>query len=325
MSADPEQEYIMTINEYEEDLIKSIASLMDDPTDADFVIKCADREWKVHKAIISNASPTLSKMCHSELKEGQSGVAEIVEFSADTVQFMLEYIYKRDYGLLNNNRPSTESTKPAGDDEGTDGNPVDSPVANLNDKLLAHIEVVGIADFCQINLLKDLAVKKFDAVSEQGWSADGFVDVVKAVELRNGAVDRELRDALQRFAAKYCTEITENEKLMASLAGTPEAQTFLADLCREVVSLRATETEALKGALAMADVSNTQLHSHLEQLRGATTNLIGGLEGLPASCPHHACARSYAGLSFAPSVHTSNGRDVACWEVRCACNARLMR
>ena len=159
---------------------------MVDHTDADFTIICQGREWPVHKAIISQASPILAASCHSSMIEGKTNTREITMFAAEIVDHMVSYIYRRDYTLDSQDALCPPSISQA--EIVDDG----SANANVNDALLVHVEVFGIGEFLQIDLLKALAVEQFAAAAAKAeWQAAGFIDVVEKVNDRSGPSDRK--------------------------------------------------------------------------------------------------------------------------------------
>lgn len=63
-------------NEHQQALLTQVAAVMKSEKYSDFIIKCEDRQWKVHKAIVGTASPVLAAEIDRRMKEGLSGVTD---------------------------------------------------------------------------------------------------------------------------------------------------------------------------------------------------------------------------------------------------------
>ncbi len=72
---------------------KELNCLYRDEVLADVTIKCGDKEFKVHKAILASQSPVLRKMFEVDMKESRSNVIEISDLDAVVVSDLLDYIY----------------------------------------------------------------------------------------------------------------------------------------------------------------------------------------------------------------------------------------
>jgi hypothetical protein len=211
-------------NIHQQELLDSIANLMNDPTDADYTIICEGREWPVHKAIISQASTVLASSCHSSMREGLTNTYEITGFGAEIVGYMVSYIYRRDYAL------GGEYYVPVNEQEINDDEP-NNEKPNINYTLLAHVEVFGIGGFFEIDLLKALAADKFAAATAKvGWQPTGFIEVVERINERSIPSDRRHRNALRQHAMQHRGEIIRDASLMTQLAGLEGVQYFAADM-----------------------------------------------------------------------------------------------
>lgn len=204
---------------------------------------------------------------------------------------------------------------------------------NINQVLLTHVEVLGIADYIRLDLLRKLAQEKFAIAAEKGWQADGFINVVKAVNKRSGMVDCTLRDALRDYASKHSVEMVKNTTLMTELAALAEGQDFAADMFRQMVKQRSID-KGLHSLFMQAKADeivqqNDQVVSlqadnarHQRQIDANATNaderidhitnvmdaLIDDLESLPAECPNARCGKELVRFKFERKGHVRLGK-----------------
>lgn len=318
---------------------------MNDETDADFRIECRDREWKVHKAIVSHASSYFATACHGPMQESQTCVIALNEFDVDIVQRLISYIYTRDYVVDDQDNVITEAAVDPENQNVEDS--ITSP-ANTNDTLLTHVEVFGVADYVQLDLLRKLAQEKFAIAAEKRGQADGFIDVVNAVNKRSGMVDRTPRDALRDYASKHCVEMVKDASLMTELAELHESQDFAADMFRQMVKQRSID-KALHGEQMQAQTDEiVQQNDHIISLRADNARLqrqidenaanaderidhitdvmdtlIDDLESLPTDCPNARCGKELIRFKFERKGHARLGKGEGDWKIRCKCNAGL--
>ena len=332
-------------NIYQRELLSKVAALMKDNTDSDIKITCNGHEWNVHKAIISRASEILANACHGPWKEGTEGKISQDEFDADAVRRMISFIYTCDYVVQGEEKVvrQTEEIVEEGDTETTDPNP-----GNINDILIAHVQVFGIADFNQMKLLRTLARDKFVAAGEKGWQAEGFIEVVKAVNKRGGEMNTSLRDALRDYATKHSVEMVQDTSLTAELAELDEAQDFAADMFHQIVHLRESDKAIYEQQIQTKDSEIVELNNQIKRLRedkqriqgsvdsiienaneraehieGVMDNLIKGLRSLPTECSNGRCDRSIQRLKFERKGHSRYGAGQGDWKIKCMCNAGL--
>jgi hypothetical protein len=192
----------------------------------DMTIKCEAREWHVHKAIVCPSSSVIANGFDKGFKEGVKGIFEIKEFDADTVDRTIHYMYKRSYevtdkpAVLEAPEAAVEATEQlAGGSEAVDQKDESN---NINDVLLAHINVFAIAHFYDIQTLMVHATEQFEATKTRGLDIDGFVDVIKAIYERG--CNRPLKQHLLEYAYHHRLTLTANQEFLDALAAehTPE-------------------------------------------------------------------------------------------------------
>ena len=76
-----------------DDIRKELNTLYRDKVFADVTIKCADQEFKVHKAVLASQSPVFRKMFEVEMKEKTSNLVEISDIDPVVISDLLAYIY----------------------------------------------------------------------------------------------------------------------------------------------------------------------------------------------------------------------------------------
>lgn len=197
---------------------------MDNRKDSDLIIQCEGREWVVPKSIIYSASEVLAKEGESSMQEGQSGTIKHDEFDADTVDRMVSYMYKQTYVVDGEDQYNVDQSEQSQETEVT----ADPP--NINELLIAHVQVHAIADYYMIPKLENLAAERFGALTKYGLNFDGFVDMVKAIYEQTSQHDRPLRDRLCAYAMKRGVEIIKNKALMRALG---DVEGFATDMIRQ--------------------------------------------------------------------------------------------
>lgn len=330
------------INIHQQGLLTNIANLMIDKTDTDFKITCKDQVFDVHKAIISQFSEPLKARCHGQGIEGQSGVMEHTEFGPEVVERMISYIYTLDYAVEGEDGLGAK----IGDDENTNTDSVDVQY-NINHILKAHVQVYGIADFYDIENLKYLAREKFTAAAEHGWQANGFINLISAVNTRSSQNDRGLRDALRNYATKHCVQMVEDSDLMTELSELEDVQDFAADMFRHVVGqlvkVKAEHEQSVKlmdrefanqkNAITRYEVRESELENIIAEVKEreehgeeVIQNLITAIASLPDTCSNGRCSEEFnSNLSFERKGHPRYGRSEGDYQIRYGrCRARLV-
>ena len=207
----------------------------------------------------------------------------------------------------------------------------------------------GIGDYYEIKSLKTLAAERFASVAKRGWAAEGFIDVVKAVNDRTSQNDRALRNVLRDYALEHNVEIAKNTDLMTDLAELPYLQDFATDMFRQLVRLQVADKETHEQQLDLKDRETADKDQRITNLEGerdniqlranrsveaagersihvenVMTNLVAGLGGLPKTYRNGHCDQQFSGLDFERKGHSLYPGE-GDWVVRCArCRCRLV-
>ena len=90
---DPTESIHEQRNPLENNVLAGIKSLLTDTSFADVTIKCANAEFKAHKAVLTSQSPVFKKMLESDIKEKETSVIEIPNVDRAVISDMLKYFY----------------------------------------------------------------------------------------------------------------------------------------------------------------------------------------------------------------------------------------
>lgn len=303
------------------------ADLLSSGKYSDLTIKCGDRSFKVHKAVVCPKSPVIAAECDQDVKEKTSGVIDHTVYDADTVFRMLQFLYTKTYsvtepGSNEDNRPppGTSAATPSGDNQNAPSqeNPDQAiaehamTAAEFIAELVAHAHVYGIADYYAINDLQSMAELRFREVTGKEWpaaAADDFTDVVEEVcKVTNTSETTGLRTALRILVVDHADILSNNDRFIAKLGsgGTPETQAFAAEVFRHAGS-----------RLRIFWERNAKLNKELEYSRRMHDNLMKCLHRVPKACKNSGCDERFSGLTYEQFGAT--------WMIRCTrCRCRVV-
>lgn len=86
-------------NVHQQNLLKSISDLFNNPHYSDLTIECGGRHFYASKAIVCSVSPFLADECSSGMQRDHQSIIKHETFDADTMQRMLSYIYRQTYDV----------------------------------------------------------------------------------------------------------------------------------------------------------------------------------------------------------------------------------
>jgi hypothetical protein len=161
-----------------------LASLLETNAYSDLVLRCQDRELKVHSAVVCTQSPVFKVALASGLREATTGIYTIEEYDAEAVAHMVNFLYSGKYpdpdGRAAKELVDAEAgPKPAapvpalgptakGDAEGKTnmtGEPEkedndNTPRVNYLEQIKQHANVNSIAGYFQIDKLGQLTRRR---------------------------------------------------------------------------------------------------------------------------------------------------------------------
>ena len=76
-----------------DEVSKGIYSLYKDEVLTDTIIKCQDKEFKVHRVVLASQSPVFRAMFEADMKEKQSGVIEVSDITPEAMSDLVTYLY----------------------------------------------------------------------------------------------------------------------------------------------------------------------------------------------------------------------------------------
>ncbi|KAH6686624.1 hypothetical protein F5X68DRAFT_231969 [Plectosphaerella plurivora] len=182
-----DEEEIWEPRPHQQDLVKYFGSpmreLLESGNYSDFTIKCGDIRHKVHKAIICPVSPFFRAALAGTTKEGQDSEVDLSEHDPAAVALMIVFFYQRDYPSLRIDGSFDSCYSP----RFYDVNP---------QNLLHHFSVYDLAEFCQVDDLKSLALDKLDETIERYDLQDSheFFQVAQLLYTTPGPAYQPMRD-----------------------------------------------------------------------------------------------------------------------------------
>ena len=172
--------------------------------DIHIVIIRDEQEFPVDRDKICQESIMIKAGLESGMEEERTGRFTHMDFGAATVQRMVKWVNDRSYHVAEEggHRGLSDARKRG-------YLTFDEDLRVINDILLAHVDVHGIAEFYCMENLKAYARKRFDDAARFGWHEDGFLHVVR--EVYRTTADRpygaDLRDMLCDYALKWRTQL----------------------------------------------------------------------------------------------------------------------
>ena len=76
-----------------DEVSQSIYKLYKNKVLTDTAIKCGDKEFKVHRAVLASRSPVFQAMFEVDMKEKQSGVIEVSDITPEAMSDLVTYLY----------------------------------------------------------------------------------------------------------------------------------------------------------------------------------------------------------------------------------------
>ncbi|MCJ1282827.1 hypothetical protein MMC26_002153 [Xylographa opegraphella] len=176
----------------EKELVDSLAGVKRTSKYSDLVIRCHEREWKVHRVVICPRSKFFEIACDGDFKESKTGQINLVDDDPDVVDHMIDYLYRMDY----DDKPNAAKAYPS-----------DGP-------LVTNANVYAIADKYEIWSLKNAAKWKTEEALKTDWNHDSFLSSLDIVRTATPQSDRGLRDLFIPVIAAHKDYFRKNEAFM---------------------------------------------------------------------------------------------------------------
>ncbi|KAL8793622.1 MAG: hypothetical protein Q9195_003774 [Heterodermia aff. obscurata] len=158
------------------------------------------RKWKAHRVIVYAASNFFLKAGEGAFQEGQTKHIELKEMDPTVLDKVLTYIYKHDYE------------------------------AEAESAITLHPEVYKLADFLDMQPLKQLVRKKFADTLKEDWEVGAFTKALRAVYTSTPPTDRGLRDIAQSHLGLHQKTLREHKGFMELIEANFADGRFVVDV-----------------------------------------------------------------------------------------------
>ncbi|KAI7383559.1 hypothetical protein KC336_g18355 [Hortaea werneckii] len=331
-------------NVHTQSLLSEVAELWRTGEGSDLTIRCDGREFRVHKLIVSAASPTLKAACQNGMLESQTGVIDHKTFDADTVEMMLEYIYTRDYEIRGVPAAIAETIRTSESDSDAE----QALVVLKNAEWITHIRMYAIGDYYQLSTLKDRALEGLQDMAVAPFEPRHFAYVVKEACKLIGKHETGFHHTIQTVCREKAIVLVTEKTFMAALGEVPEMQELAANLLGQVTqelakqkldsaTTKASQEVHLNAARSNAEMAQRTierereahadavgaLRAQVEHYQARTEKLMDDISYLPLRCPNCRCAIQ-APFTLQRETHDkySNGFvEIRC--VRCDCGLTI--
>ncbi|CAK4035000.1 BTB POZ fold [Lecanosticta acicola] len=173
-------------------------------------ITCEGHVFQVSRSIVCPQSDVLEREIDGEYEEGKGDIKHD-EYDAQAVNRMIHFLYDGDYDQASTAATTCEEEFNENIDDGEQT--ISSLSSSVTDgRLLAHINVHGIAGYYNIPKLRRLAAEKFQAaLKELDWSTIDNAKIVGAIYRQAKAEDAGLRDAIVEKAMPHIDFFEDDE------------------------------------------------------------------------------------------------------------------
>lgn len=335
-------------NVYTQSLLNEIAELWRTGEGSDMTIKCEGCEFKVHRLLVSAASPILKAACHNGMRESQTGVVEHKTFDADTVERMLEFIYTRDYEVPW--RPTVATGAIRTPELNSDAEEV--LVTSTSAWWIAHTRMYAIGDYYQLPTLKDQALVRLQNAAVDPFELHDFANVLKEAYKLIGKHETDFHHMIQTFCRENVIVLTLEKTFMAALAEAPEMQELTASLLGQVTreleeeglysrALEASQKGDLNIARSNAEMAQQRiereredhakvtaaLRSQVDHCQAVIKGLMDNVGRLPLRCPNIRCSSTNkAPWKLQRQAHADYGEGTGFVEIQCGrCGHKLSK
>jgi len=170
-------------------VLRANAVLLKSGRYSDLTIKCQEREFKVHKAVVCMQSSFFEACVDGGFRESLDGVINLADDDPDTVSRMLSYIYTMNYS-------DKDPAHTPSSDDGSDDDELDESTVKRS-QLRNNVLVYSIADKYGIDGLKNYARNQFERLqSSETLDKSVLLETAALVYDVTRGDDRALRELI---------------------------------------------------------------------------------------------------------------------------------
>ncbi|GAD93082.1 BTB/POZ domain protein [Paecilomyces variotii No. 5] len=169
-----------------------LGKLLDDGSYSDFTIRCKDREWKVHKAIVCSQSDMLDAAVNGRFTEAETGVITLSDDEPEIVDYLIHYFYHHTFDdkdapphIPPHEQRSERVRLFSGESK------ADKPV-----RIPDSLKVYAIADKYMVSTLRVLAHTRFEHWCAVNWHTESFLLCVREIYERKTGNYEDLHDSV---------------------------------------------------------------------------------------------------------------------------------
>ncbi|KAF5974132.1 aminopeptidase 2 [Fusarium coicis] len=248
---------------------------------SDFVLRCKDREFKLHQMIVCPQSPVISAALNGGFEETTSKVITVNESDLRTVRYMVNFLYSADYRLA----PHPAETKPAKDENREEGEivgdedktPKDGQASKqISDQttyqIVSHLRVNAIADYYGIEKLAKLSTSKIESILKKEVDLHIIPEVIAEMSAANR--DLEIRSVIATATARYIAELASTQALR-TIDLEHQLTIEILEACGKRVqkllehfnTVHNQQSEAIRKLEGDRDVTATKVRTIIQQLK----------------------------------------------------------
>ncbi|KAM0139917.1 hypothetical protein ACHAP3_002978 [Botrytis cinerea] len=168
---------------------------------SDFVIKCHSRIFPVHRIVVCTQSKPIRAAAYGGFMESVTGILDLDDDDPETVARMINFLYLQDYD---------DTSEPTG--EG---------VEEGYGCLLVNTMVYIIGDKYDIQALKTLARKKYEAAIVTDWNTPSFSASLELMYEELPESDTSLTSIALETAGKHLKELNDRGEFSSLCKNNP--------------------------------------------------------------------------------------------------------
>ncbi|KAJ9194940.1 hypothetical protein DTO027B5_5637 [Paecilomyces variotii] len=169
-----------------------LGKLLEDGSYSDFTIRCGDREWKVHKAIVCSQSDIFDTAINGKFREAETGIITLHDDEPEIVDYLITYFYHHTFDDKDAVLPTPPHEQKSERLRLFSGeSKADNPV-----RIPDSLKVYAIADKYMVGTLRVLAHTRFEHWCATNWHTESFLLCVREIYERKTGNYEDLHEAV---------------------------------------------------------------------------------------------------------------------------------